>query len=166
MQLVKITKKHIDDLFEIVTDRNVMQYVGDGRIWSAEKTQKFIKYCLEDEKKDDKIRDYYYGISSDDKIIGIVGIHKITYDRAHANDYFVTIFMNSSEIRHGYGTSALQLCYQKFRAAGHIENVYFDTRVDNLPANKFARKNKFQPDSIVSIGNKKYYRYLVRFEII
>ena len=54
IKLEKITKSNKKDLFELVSNINVMKYVGKRQVWSEEKTNKFINYCLKEENTNNK----------------------------------------------------------------------------------------------------------------
>ena len=52
--LDKITHTDYNDIIELTSDHEIMKYVGDSLIWSKDKVNKFINYCIQDEKINDK----------------------------------------------------------------------------------------------------------------
>lgn len=87
---------HLNDLYEITRNKEVMKYIGNLKPWSYDKTKRFINYGNSD--------DYYYnGIFIDEynryKLIGVIGKH---------NDK-LTIYINPKYHHRGYGKKALQL---------------------------------------------------------
>jgi hypothetical protein len=46
IKLEKIVTTDYDALYEITSNPEVTQYIGDSKPWSLEKTKQFIKYCI------------------------------------------------------------------------------------------------------------------------
>lgn len=88
---------HLEELYAITKDNEVMQYIGNLKPWSYKKTKKFIEYGPS--------VDYYYKvIMVKDVLQGIIGIYK--NKTVHYN---LTIFLGKSNIGKGIGTHALKL---------------------------------------------------------
>lgn len=88
---------HLTDLYNITRDKSIMQYIGNLKPWSYEKTKKFIEYGPS--------KDYYYkAFIVKNKLIGIIGIY-----RNKTIYYNLTIYLGKENIGKGLGTTALKL---------------------------------------------------------
>lgn len=88
---------HFNDLYKITKDISIMKYIGNLKVWSKEKTQRFIEYGPSE--------DYYYkAIIINKKLVGIIGIYK-----NNTSYYNLTIFLGKDNIRQNIGTNALKL---------------------------------------------------------
>ena len=60
INLKDIKTQDEDEIRELTSIKSVMKNVGNGKIWSNEKLNNFIKYNLLEQKKPDTKRDNYY----------------------------------------------------------------------------------------------------------
>lgn len=97
LTLVTPNISHLNDLYNITRDESIMQYIGNLKPWTYEKTKRFIEYGPSDNY-------YYKAIIVNNKLIGIIGIYKNkTYY------YNLTIFLGKDNICKGIGKKALNL---------------------------------------------------------
>lgn len=90
--LSELNLSHYSDLYKITSDINVMQYIGNLKTWSPEKTRRFIQYGNN--------ADYYFmAVLLQNKLIGIVG---------RAKDK-LTIYFNPNYTAQGLAKLALHL---------------------------------------------------------
>lgn len=96
--LAEPNNSHLNDLYNITKDYEVMKYIGNLKSWSYEKTKRFIEYGPSEE--------YYYKVivSNSNILYGIIGIYK------NKTPYYnLVIFLGKNNFNKGIGTSALKL---------------------------------------------------------
>lgn len=172
VELSAIDSSVRDQLFAIVSDIDVMRYVGNGNTWNSSKLNTFIQYANAEEKiPNEKRTSFYWAIvvgsptdSSADSpasnVAGIVGIHLTKYAKWYSTSIFVSHVYQNKGIAH----EALRLAYVKFRKH-NLADVYFEAFVLNVRANKFAEKCQFSHADNIFIGKKEYSRYKVQFKL-
>ena len=163
IKLEKITKSNKKDLFELVSNINVMKYVGKRQVWSEEKTNKFINYCLKEKNTNNKNTLYLKIVyEKDGKFIGIIGIHK--YEETD-KDFEVTYYIKKEDQGKGIGTYSLKLMLDKFHEIHpKVKRVVSDTLSNNIPAQKSLIKNGFMFVKKVKRSGKEYFRYKYLFK--
>ena len=163
IELDKITKSNKKDLFELVSNINVMKYVGKGNVWTNEKTNKFINYCLKEENTNNKNTLFLKIINKNNgAFIGIIGIHK--YEETD-KDYELTYYIKKQEQGKGIGSNALKLMLNKFHEIHpNVKRVLSDTLSNNIPAQKSLIKNGFMFLKKVKRSGKDYFRYQYLFK--
>jgi len=157
--LEKINTNHTHDLNILTNQPDTMKFVGKGETWSAEKVNTFIETCIQDDVLKDPNYKYRAIIAKEtegegdgirEKLVGIVGLHKINYDNDKSK--FLTIFINENETRKNYAIDALRQML--------IYGCKADIRYDNVPLYRLFEKLGFQREKEVKIDNKKYYRMI------
>ena len=88
---------HLEDLYAITKDKEVMQYIGNLKPWSYEKTKRFIEYGPSENY-------YYKAIIVDNVLQGIIGMYK-----NKTIHYNLTIFLGIDSTGKGIGSHALKL---------------------------------------------------------
>ena len=166
----KINNKDIEDITLLVTDYEVMKYVGGRKIWDKNKINKFIKYTLDEYKNQSK--DNIYMKIVDDKgeqkiFIGLIGIHN--YDQNQDNDIdspSLTIMISRRYQGKGIGTEAIKLILDKYHELNKkITHIISDTLSYNIGAQKSLIKVGFIYQKIVKRSGKDYKRYHYYFNI-
>ena len=95
IQLQPIRLTDFTDIKKLTQTKSVMQHISDGNIWSNDKVMRFIKYSLEDERIPDRKREnYYYRITYNNELGGIIGFHKFPMLRNH-NFYLMYSFFDT-----------------------------------------------------------------------
>lgn len=154
LKLKNISKLDYDNILNIVSDENVMKYIGNGQIWTSDKTRRFINYSLEDQKLKDDRTTFFYKIVSGSKFIGIIGIHK--YDTE--DNYYLTIFIDKIYQGKGYGRKSLELILDKFKTK--IDYIYAQSLIQNKSSEIILRKTGFRFDKIIKRSGKKYKQFI------
>jgi RimJ/RimL family protein N-acetyltransferase len=119
VKLEKLIPEDYSELYEIVSNPEVAKYIGDSKPWTPEKTKKFIEYCIADDKKLDKERDWFtYKITHDGIFAGVIEfkalklyLHMLKQadKRKYTNDTMLTIFVNPKLHGRGIASSAIKL---------------------------------------------------------
>lgn len=166
VRLVDIEDRHLPALAAITRRRATMKWVGDGRPWSRRKVRRFIDYGKAERKENaaDQ-KHFYWGIelssanAQDHRLIGVVGIHPVTYDQPTTEGlFFLTQFIEPGETGKGYGKAALRAALDKFWAA-RDDPVYADVRVDNEASLALMRGQGFEDTGPTKIGRKEFRRF-------
>jgi RimJ/RimL family protein N-acetyltransferase len=124
LTLVEPNLKHLDELYSITKNYNIMQYIGNLKIWSYEKTKKFIEYGPSN--------DYYYKIIIiNNKVMGVIGMY-----RNKTKYYNLTIFLGKKNSRKGIGSAALKL----FLLTIEIKQLFADVLNNNIQSINFFKK--------------------------
>lgn len=126
--IIKLEKLHTDDfdsLYEITSNPDVTKYIGDSKPWTSEKTKRFIKYCIEDDKKPDKIRDWFtYKITYNGQLAGIIEFKASKFffhvlsakDKVlYKNDVILTIYINPKFQGKGIARAGIDLLKDEIR---------------------------------------------------
>ena len=165
--LDKIKKDDYNSIFELTSDLEVMKYIGNGLTWSKDKVKRFIDFCLQDEKINDKKREsYYYKIINLDKdnnkvFLGIIGFHKFNARELieFKNEFFRTVFIMKKYQNLGIFTKANGLLMNEIRHhQPKVKKLYSLVRKHNDIMTSIAnRKNIF--DKEVKIKNEYFGLY-------
>jgi RimJ/RimL family protein N-acetyltransferase len=162
IKLDKLTKDSKKELYELVSDENVMKYVGIRKVWSNEKTEKFIQYSLQEQKEGITSTLYNKIVFEDGTFIGIIGIHKYKNE----DKYSLTRYIHKKFQGKGIGTKALSLMLDKFHDMNpNIDTIYSDTLDYNIAAQRSLVKSGFMFDSSVRQIGSNYRRYKYRFSL-
>ena len=163
IKLLKIKKSDIKDLLKITSNKDVMKFVGDGKIWNENKTKKFINFSVKEENNNiDKRTSFYYKISLNKKLIGIIGIHKYDNEIVYGLTYYIAKKYQSK----GYGTIALRLILIKLRKKKKsIGKIISQVLVNNIGSQKSCKKAGFIFQKNIKRNNKKYKQYIYFFKL-
>jgi RimJ/RimL family protein N-acetyltransferase len=153
--LVPIVKKHKAALLKITSDTPTMRDVADGNPWDAAKVDRFIDYSLRDQKVG---RPLYWGIEDKKRLVGVVGIHPVSYFAGStAGRDFVTIFLSPAAAGKGCGTAALKEALRVRWERSRLP-VYADIKPGNKASVALHKKLGFVPTGVVSIKGCAYQR--------
>ncbi len=149
--LDKINNNDFDDILELTSNSEIMKNIGDSKIWSPEKVKKFIKYCVNEEKINDKKREsYYYKIvnldTSINKIfLGIIGFHTFFNKQLldYRNEFFLSVFISNKYQNLGVFSKAIKL----------LINEVKNHKPKHKKLYSLVRKSN---DNMIAISNKKY----------
>tara|TARA_R110002074_G_scaffold401415_1_gene599506 strand:- start:2264 stop:3706 length:1443 start_codon:yes stop_codon:yes gene_type:complete len=163
LKILPIKKTDIKELSKITSNKSIMKFVGDGKSWSNNKTIKFIKYSIVEQNNNiNKRRVFYYKISLNKKLIGIIGIHK--YD--NENDYNLTYYIGKKYQGKCYGTYALRLILKKlYKIKKSIGKVVSQVLVNNIGSQKSCKKAGFIFQKNIKRNGKKYKQYIYLFKL-
>lgn len=132
--------KHLVELHNITKEYSIMQYIGNLKTWSFNKTRRFIEYGPSD--------DYYYkAIIISGKVSGIIGIYrnKTTY-------YNLVIFLGKENIGIGIGNKVLNLFILTVDCT-----IYADVLNTNTRSLKFFKKLNYSFTVI-----DKIHRFIIK----
>lgn len=162
VKLEKILITDYDALLEVTSNPDVTKYIGDSKPWSPEKTKKFIEYCIADDKKTDRMRDWFtYKITYDGLFAGVIEFKAIKLysqvlkpgDRhKYINDTILTIFVNPMLHGRGIASAAIKLLLAEIhKKRPRAKYLFSMVRVKNEPMHHVMNKNGF-----VSMYNVKF----------
>lgn len=164
-KLTKITENDKHVLINITSDKDTMKSISDGKIWSEKKVNNFIYYNSVDNNQSSDIRtNFYWGMKINKKLIGIVGIHTINYGKSR-NTFYVTIFIDKSNVGKGYGTIFLKMAILKFMKLKPDTPIYADIEESNIASQKLHIKLGFKSigklHKINPKSSKMYQTYII-----
>lgn len=163
----KITQKDKNNVRSLVTDYEVMKYVGGRKVWDPKKIDNFMKYTLEEYKS--KQKDNLFMKIVDDQgsylgkmFVGLVGIHKYDGEDGHS----ITIMISRGYQGKGIGTKAIGLILDKFHNFNKkVPYIISDTLVYNKGAQKSLTKSGFVYQKTLKRSGKDYQRYHYVFKL-
>jgi len=72
----EINKEQFEQLYKIVSNEEIMKWIGNGKIWTKEKIMELMKYSKEDFNNNFKISKYLYNVVlHKNNVIGLIGLH-------------------------------------------------------------------------------------------
>ena len=154
IKLEKIVTTDYDALYEITSNPAVAQYIGDSKPWTPEKTKIFIEYCIKDDKKPDKARDWFtYKITYNGQLAGIIAFKATKFffhvlsskDKAlYKNDVLLTIYINPKYQGKGIGRTGIELLKEEIhKKKPHAAKLLSMVRVKNEPMQHVMNKLAF-----------------------
>jgi RimJ/RimL family protein N-acetyltransferase len=172
---IKLEKIHADDydsLYEITSNPEVTKYIGDSKPWSPEKTKQFIKYCIEDDKKPDKARDWFtYKITYNGQLAGIIEFKATKFffhvlsakDRViYKNDVLLTIYINPKFQGKGIARKGIDLLKSEIRKKKpHAVHLLSMVRVSNGPMHIVMDKLGFIKRHSLKIKTEMFVLYSI-----
>jgi len=166
IKLDLIKKSDFDNVLELTTNLDIMQYIGNSKVWDKEKVSKFINYCINDEKvKDNKREQYYYKIiNSSDDFIGIIGFHKFVRKELPQtnNDFFLTIYLNPKQQNKGYFSESMKLLIKKMnKVQPRKDKLYSLVRQSNEKMNLIS-KTKYTFIKKIKLNNELLNLYSIK----
>ena len=164
--LEKINNSDFNNILEITSNPEVMKYIGNSMIWDKDKVNKFIQYCMDDEKIKDyrKRGQYYYKILTEERdFVGVIGFHKF-YRKELSNfnnDFFLTIYFNPKQSGKGYYSESMKLLLKKMNKQQPRKDKLFSlVRQSNFKMNQIS-KSKYKFIKSVKIGNENMNLYSI-----
>ena len=155
MNLQHINKSDRKNIHSLVSNYNVMKYIGSRQVWSNEKLNRFIDYCVQ-EKNTNNSNNHFFKIVRDKKFVGIIGIHRDD----KKSDFELTYYIHKADQGKGIGSEALLMMLRKFnKDHPNVKRVLSDTLTYNKAAQKSLQKNGFMFLKVVSRSGKKYSRF-------
>lgn len=171
IKLESISESDFNDIYEITSNINVMKFIGDGKIWDANKTKTFIKYCLEEELiNDNKRQQYYYKIQdiNTNKFIGVIGFHKFPRRELPKtkNEFYLSVYFNPNAQGQGYFMKSIIQLIEKMKIHHPRHNKLFMlVRQSNIKMNNISRSKFMQPSDKfqrkIKIGNDFLNQYYI-----
>jgi RimJ/RimL family protein N-acetyltransferase len=164
MILETINKKDFDNILEITSNPDVMKYIGNTQILNSEKVNKFITYCLNEDKLQDYQREqYYYKIINQNDFVGIIGFHKFTRRElpTNKNDFYLTVYLNPKHHGKGFFSKAIELLIQKINKHQPKKKQLFSlVRQENTKMIDISNK-KFTLVKSLNLGKEKMNLYSI-----
>ena len=159
IKLKNIAKSDFDQIYSIVSKEEVMKFVNNGFSWDKEKVQRFIDYCIIEQKLDKiKRQTYYYKIVDlNNIIIGIIGFHPM---KGFKGDY-LTVFFDLNQQGKGYFSKSLQELKKKIKQnKPNLKYIISLVNEKNKNMNEISKK-KFVFEKKIKIKNKNYKQYKI-----
>jgi len=163
VKLLPITKKDYHSIYNLTTDKRVIKYVGNGKVWDKRKVNNYIKYNIIENDEPYKTRTHFsfkiVDLSNNKpKFIGIIEFHTFPqlskYNKQYnkfKNIYFLTIFIKYNKQKLGYASKAINLIIQKYK---QYKLPYINKLYNNISIKNSLGKNKFNYIySMVRINN-------------
>lgn len=138
--LTDLSMTFLNDLYNITSNIEVMQYIGNLKIWSYQKTKKFIEYGNSEHY-------YYKGIIHNYKLVGIIGIYY------RENNWYLVIYLNPQV----HGLNIALRSYLLFINTIHDKQIYADVLDYNIRSIEFFKKSQLKWDKINNI-----YRFYIK----
>jgi len=155
-------KKHGNSIFGITRDPYVMCWVANGCVWDYKKQNAFFNYCAKEVKEPDNVRtNYYHVVVLDGVCVGVIGIHKSTYDKSLGNTPTLTIFLSKAVQGRGVGPTAMKMSLEMFWKKHPTTPVVIDVRTDNRWMLKALKKLGFSSKYVVWFRGVDYFRLVV-----
>jgi len=156
MKLLDIKEDDYDFIFSLTSDKKIMQYIVDGKVWSEEKTKRFINYNLEEQKLNYKKRNqFYYIISDNEQDIGI-----IAFFQERDENYYLRIFIAQKFQGQGYFSKALEIVKELLIKYKGVDKLYAEVHKNNYKMDQIL-KSKYFYDLSRTIGRKEVNRYII-----
>ena len=165
VKLNKIKTTDFEELHKITSDKEVMKYIADGKVWTNNKTKKFLKYSIEEQNNNNNNKSrtsFFYKITLNKKLIGIIGIHKYKKEK----DYSLRYFLNTENQGKGYGTQALKLILHKIKKIRKdINKVFSQVLFGNIGSEISCKKVGFIFQKNIKRSGKKYKQFIYYFKL-
>ena len=153
IKLHKLSKNQLQQLYNIVSNPEVMKMVGSG-IWSIDDLKTKIQYSKEDALTKYKSKYLYYAVEKNKKIIGIIGFHPMVL---HKQGLQILIIIDIPYQHLGYAKIFRSFLLDKANKYYKNEKIYILVRSDH--PNKIIKKHK--PLDTLILKNNKYDVYLL-----
>ena len=154
LKLEEISKKDYKNILSLTSNKNVMKFIGNGKIWN-EKVNKFIEYCLLEQKMLDEKREQFYFKIVSNKFIGLIGFHKFS----PLKGYFLSVFIKEEEQSKGYYSKSVRLLSKIIKKRKPFNNLYLLVRDNNDKGNLvFSKKHVFIRNVIFKGLKMKLYK--------
>ncbi len=108
--LYDITEEDFSDILEMTRKKNIMKFIGNGKVWNEEKVSKFIGYNLQEQGQHrNQRKEYYYKIvfckGNEEVFVGIIGAHTMKGRKG----FYLTIMIEKEYQGMGYYREGLEL---------------------------------------------------------
>ena len=157
-------------LLELTSNPDVTKYIGNGKPWTPDKVKKFINYCIEDDNKPDKSREWFtFKITVDGEFAGIIEfksmkifsrILKPIDAKKYIHDVALTIYVSPKMHGRGIATEAIHKLKDIIREKKPSASRLFSmVRQINMPMHKLMAKLKFKKMYNVKMGTETLMLY-------
>ena len=155
LSLVDIKEKDYDFIYKLTTNKSVMRFITNGKIWSKEKIEKFVKYNLEEQELKNSLRNQFYYIIEDEKNkIGIIGFFK------EENDYFFRVLIDPKFQGKGYFSKSLEMLTNILIRYKNIDKLHGEVHSNNYKMNSIM-KGKYYYDGQSYRGKIRVKKYII-----
>lgn len=161
LKLYYVSEKYRKDLAYMVKDPKTMKWIANGKPWTDEKIDKFIKFAQDEKENNNKW--YTRGIILNGRLIGIVQIHPVQY-REGKNKKFLTIFINHRYRGQGIGPIVIKRAVRNYERLFTVDDnkIYMDVRINNTSMLKLIDKMNFTKiGDDFDIGRNIYRRFVI-----
>ena len=160
VELSLFNKDDTRELLSIINEDSYL-YLGNGKKWTIDSASKFIQYCEKEERMiADERKNFYWAIRLDKELVGMVGIHTVTYDKNNNDNFFISFFIAKKYRRRGYALISITQAMKLFHKLNTNVNIlYADIHNNNNASAKTLLKCGFNP--ILKV-NKKQLKIYVR----
>ena len=171
-ELSPFIKGDTRQLMSIVNEDSYM-YLGNGKKWTDVSAERFIRYCEEEELMvPDKRENFYWAIRVKNELVGMVGIHIVTYDKDNKDGFFISFFIADKFRRRGYALTSIKKAIELFhKLRTNVNILYADIHEGNLASTETLKKCGFNPilgvngkQIEIQIGGKTLLRFNRTFE--
>jgi RimJ/RimL family protein N-acetyltransferase len=156
--LFELDNSEINELMIILSNKETMKWIKNGKPWTIDYINDLIKYSKEDYDNNFKNIEYVYlCVILNNKVIGFCGLHPMIKIKSTINGLQILIIVHP-EYR-GKGISKLMIeKLLKFNNIFLHKNIYSLVSISNIPSNKSLGKYKSTKQQVI-IKNKKFYMY-------
>ena len=140
ISLNSINKSDRSDLHSLVSNYNVMKYVGARQVWQNNKINRFIDYCIEEKIPIIKIIIFLKLLTKNQMILLVLLVFIEMIQILILNSPIIFIKKQGK----GIGSKALQMMLDKFhKNRPDVKKVVSDTLTYNIGAQKSLKKSGF-----------------------
>lgn len=111
----ELTNNQINNLFNLVSNPNNMQNLGNGRVWDMIKIDELIQYSaqdLENNFNENPLYMYFVFVGENDEIIGLSYVHPSMRNRRQSQ---IAILINPNFRHQGFGGQLVQHVINQMR---------------------------------------------------
>jgi RimJ/RimL family protein N-acetyltransferase len=156
MKLRDIKEADFSAIKRLTKNKDVMKFIGNGKIWDDKKIKRFIDYNLSEQKLSNRERkQFYYIVENHHDFIGIIGFHLFR------GIYVLTVFFYKSKQGRGYFGKSLKILKKKIKIAKpKLKYLYVQVHTNNQKMLELS-ESKFFDNGIPFINNKKIKEFII-----
>jgi RimJ/RimL family protein N-acetyltransferase len=154
--LFELSNKQIKQLYKIVSNINVMKYVGKGTGWPEQKLLELIKFSKNDYKLNFQNTEYLFlgVLNNNSNIIGLCGYHPMIF-KDIPGEQIIRILSKRYQGK-GLGTLLCNQIIKIHKLYKPKNKLYSMINKSNISAIKSMRKQKFKLEYNRKYNNQDY----------
>ena len=158
----EINKEQFIELYNIVSNDDIMKWIGNGKIWTKEKLMELIKYSKEDYYDNFKSSKYLYNIVlHKNKVIGLIGLHPY---KINNNSLQITILISKEYQGKGLSKKIIKKIISLKKKYFNKYDLYYIYKKTNIKSGNVILNNKnikINKCNDTKFNNEDYYVYKI-----
>ena len=156
MKLRDIKEADFSAIKRLTKNKDVMKFIGNGKIWDDKKIERFIDYNLLEQKLTNRDRkQFYYIVENQHNFIGIIGFHLFQ------GKYVLSVFFYKSKQGKGYFSRSLKILKKKIKILKpKLKYLYVQVHINNEKMLALS-ETKFFYNGTSVISNKKIKEFII-----